>query len=335
MTHVSNAQKARLGLFLLSALFLLLITLAFLVGAQLLQERDEYTIVFNESISGLEAGSPVKYNGVRVGSVQRFRIPEDNVTGVEVAVSLDKGTPVKVNTTAVLNLQGITGLKFIELTGGTNGVAFLGPGGRIESAGSTMDLLQNKAASIAQKIEMLLDNLVEVTGGEDGGKLPKILEEVEQILSSVNGLLDDNNENITATVGNLREASAALTKTMEKAPDLVEETSEAVKSVRLLLNKDQVTNLLVRIDNVAKAAEARLSKRELGNTIKTINDLAESGGSLVKNADLTLLRARDDLLTAIDELLIGIEYFSEFAAILRDNPSALLGGGQKQERNLP
>ena len=47
MTQVTAAQKARLGLFVLSALVLFLLTLAFLIGAQLLQERDDYTIIFN------------------------------------------------------------------------------------------------------------------------------------------------------------------------------------------------------------------------------------------------------------------------------------------------
>jgi len=335
MSQVTVAQKARLGLFVLSAMVLFLITFGFLIGAQLLQERDNYTIIFNESISGLEPGSPVKYNGVRVGSVEEFRIPRDNVTGVEVSVSLEKGTPVKTNTVAVLNLQGITGLKFIELTGGTNGQPMLDPGGVIQSSGSTMDLLQNKAASIAQKIEMLLDNLVVATGGEDGGKLPKILEEVDSILATANKILTDNDENIQETIGNLRDASAALTVTLEKTPALLDESQETVKTLRTLLNKEQVSNLLVRIEKVAMAAEARLSKKEMGKTLSSITGLAEESTELVKNADLTLLRARDDLLTAIDELLVGIEHFSEFAAILRDNPSALLGGGQKQERNLP
>lgn len=335
MTQVTRAQKLRLGLFVLSAAVLFSLTLAFLIGARILEERDIYTIVFNESISGLEPGSPVKYNGVRMGSVEDFRIPEDNVTGVEVVVSLEKGTPVMTNTIAVLNLQGITGLKFIELKGGTNNVDRLPPGGTIESAGSTMDLLQTKAASIAQKIEMLLDNLVLATGGEQGAKLPKLLDEVQDLMENVNRILTTNEENLAETVANIREASGHLKTVLEAAPGTLVQAEETMEILGNLLSAAQVKSLFTRIEGVAQAAEARLSKREFGKTLASITELADGGSTLIKHADVTLLRARDDLLKALDELVVGIEHFSEFASLLRDNPSALLGGGQKQERNIP
>ena len=335
MNTITKAQKARLGVFVLSSVLLFLLTLGTLLGLQLLEKRDRYTILFEESISGLEAGSPVKYNGVRVGNVERFRIPKDNVAGVEVSVSLDAGTPIKADTIAVLNLQGITGLKFVELTGGTDASAALPPGGSIPSAGSTMDVLQTKATSIATKIEQLLDNLVVATGGEDGGRLPEIMDEFHGLLTSTRTLLEDNSDNIGATISNVREASSSLVTVLETAPSLVEETTAAVKHLRTSLEKARIAALLKHLEGAARNAEARLGKKEMGATIASIHTLTQDSSRLVKTADATLLRAREDLLSAIDELVVGIEYFSEFAAILRDNPSALIGGGQKQQRNLP
>ncbi len=335
MSSISKAQKVRLGLFMLSALTLLGITLVYMIGITLLEDRDPYLIVFNESISGLEPGSPVKYNGVRVGSVEGFSIPADNVTGVQVDISLEKGTPVKEDTVAVLNLQGITGLKFIDLTAGTNRSKRLSPGNEITSMGSTMDLLQSKATSIAQKIESLLDNLVAVTGGEEGDKLPKLMDEVQRLIENANRIVETNEPDLRALAQTLANASAHLEAVLQKGPGTLETAEDTMRHLTQLITKEQMGSLLDRVVGLAAAAEARLSKKEMGAAISSFTELTNTSEKFVARADVTLMRARDDVLRALDELLTGVEHFSEFASILRDNPSALIGGGQKQERILP
>ena len=101
---ITRAQKVRLGVFLTVSSTLLIGTLAVLAGLRLAEERDTYTIRYHMSLSGLEAGSPVKFNGVRVGRVDSIRIDREDPATVVVAVSLDAGTPVKKDTRAIVNL---------------------------------------------------------------------------------------------------------------------------------------------------------------------------------------------------------------------------------------
>ena len=77
-----------------------------------------YRIHFTESVSGLTLGDPVKFHGVEVGNVKTMIIDPVDPRRVQVDVALRKETPVKTDTKATLTLKGITGVVFIELTGG-------------------------------------------------------------------------------------------------------------------------------------------------------------------------------------------------------------------------
>jgi phospholipid/cholesterol/gamma-HCH transport system substrate-binding protein len=78
-----------------------------------------YRIHFEESVSGLSLGDPVKYLGVDVGTVKAMVIDPLDPHKVRVDIQLHKDTPVKTDTKATLKLKGITGVFFIELNGGS------------------------------------------------------------------------------------------------------------------------------------------------------------------------------------------------------------------------
>jgi phospholipid/cholesterol/gamma-HCH transport system substrate-binding protein len=83
-------------------------------------QRDDviYRIRFPDSVSGLTAGDTVKFRGIDVGTVKAMVIDPENSLLVRVDVRLRKDTPVKTDTRASLTLKGITGVVFIELSGG-------------------------------------------------------------------------------------------------------------------------------------------------------------------------------------------------------------------------
>jgi len=78
-----------------------------------------YRIHFQESVSGLSLGDPVKYMGVDAGTVKTMVIDPADPHKVQVDIQLHKDTPVKTDTKATLKLKGITGVFFIELNGGS------------------------------------------------------------------------------------------------------------------------------------------------------------------------------------------------------------------------
>lgn len=78
-----------------------------------------YRIHFAESVSGLSLGDPVKFLGVDVGTVKTMNIDTADPHQVQVEVRLRKDAPVKTDTKATLKIKGITGVNFIELSGGS------------------------------------------------------------------------------------------------------------------------------------------------------------------------------------------------------------------------
>src|SRR6266576_3600090 len=93
----------------------------FFVWLQTTAHRDDvlYRIHFNESVSGLALGDPVKFRGVDVGTVKTMALDVADPRRVQVDVKLRKEAPVKTDTKASLKLKGITGVVFIELNGGS------------------------------------------------------------------------------------------------------------------------------------------------------------------------------------------------------------------------
>ena len=71
-----------------------------------------------DSVAGLNLNAPVKYRGVDVGLVRRIVLNPANVEEVQLTLAIQHGTPVKEDTIAVLQTQGLTGIAYVELTAG-------------------------------------------------------------------------------------------------------------------------------------------------------------------------------------------------------------------------
>ena len=79
---------------------------------------DVYQTYMTESVSGLNLNAPVRYRGVEVGRVRAIRLAPGNVEEVQITLDIERGTPVKVDTVAMLETQGLTGISYIDLMAG-------------------------------------------------------------------------------------------------------------------------------------------------------------------------------------------------------------------------
>lgn len=106
--------------------FVLLLSAALIAGVLWLSSKksyrkafDTYLVYMEESVSGLTPDAPVRYRGVQVGSVRAIALARENVEKVELTLDIERGTPIKENTVAVLRTQGLTGIAHVELGGGS------------------------------------------------------------------------------------------------------------------------------------------------------------------------------------------------------------------------
>lgn len=143
--------------------------------------RDDvlYRIHFTESVSGMSIGDLVKYHGVDVGSVKAMALGPDDPRQVEVDVTLRKDAPVKSDTKAMLKMKGITGVVYIELSGGnpeSPGLLTVTPQGQVPEIPSE----RSSFSEIVDKLPKLIEKFSAV-----GDKAKTVLAEVAEVTTQV------------------------------------------------------------------------------------------------------------------------------------------------------
>jgi len=77
-----------------------------------------YRVVFQGSVSGLARGGVVLFNGLRVGEVKTVDFLANDPGRVAAEIEVDSRIPVRTDTVARLEMQGLTGASAVALTGG-------------------------------------------------------------------------------------------------------------------------------------------------------------------------------------------------------------------------
>lgn len=110
-----DANYFRVGVFVSVSLLCLGAFIIWLMGSHGFKHYDRYTVYFTDPVSGLNADGVVKYKGVDVGKVVDIRLSPDRANLVKVDVEVKEGTPVRAETKANIQMQGITGQSYIDL----------------------------------------------------------------------------------------------------------------------------------------------------------------------------------------------------------------------------
>jgi phospholipid/cholesterol/gamma-HCH transport system substrate-binding protein len=290
-------------------------------------------------MAGLDAGASVKYNGIYVGRVEDLTINRKDVGQVIATISLKAGTPVKKDTKAVITSTGITGSKFIELSGGTSESEFLPPGGEIPTGESFMDRLTGKAEDIAAKVEILATRMNELVSAENREKIIKAVENIDKLAVSTRETIDENRSDVRAVIINLKSSTIKLDSTLTSVET---EATAALKEIRILaanvnsaVEKDKLRNIVTNIDKISNEARLAVDNAKLQGIVNKVNALIDVTTGTVGNIDTTVLRGRDDLFASLSYLEETLENLAEFSRMIRENPSMILSGSQAKERKLP
>src|SRR5690242_10503168 len=108
----TRAQHVLVGAFVLGILVAIVIAVVWVARVQFNREFSYYDIFFTGSVTGLNTGAAVRYNGVQIGRVDEIRIAPSNVEQVRVTIEVDGTVEIKEDAVASLELQGVTGYAF-------------------------------------------------------------------------------------------------------------------------------------------------------------------------------------------------------------------------------
>ncbi|MDD3448104.1 MAG: MlaD family protein [Gammaproteobacteria bacterium] len=219
-------------------------------------EYDTYVAYFSESVSGLNPKASVKYRGVEVGRVNRIALDRDNPERVQLLLAIERDTPVKEDTVAILSTQGITGLAYVELTGGSREAAMLSaapgaPWPEIRTGPSLLVRLDTavttaltQLSEVAESFNRISERLLALLDADNQRAIAGTLANVESITGSLAGRMDALGrglEELKVVLENTARASAGLPEVMRQAQAGIETVTASAASIdRLARDLDGV-----------------------------------------------------------------------------------------------
>jgi phospholipid/cholesterol/gamma-HCH transport system substrate-binding protein len=257
---------------------------------------QRYEIYFEGSVSGLTAGSPVRYLGVDVGKVKRILLDPQQPKRVLVIADIDSSAPIDNRTLALLSLQGVTGLLFIDLEQDKEARAAgaLAQGLNypiIRSAPSGLEVLLSSLPTLAGHVIDLVAHFDQIFSDENIRAFNAILENGRRASEGLPETLRDTRQ----LVADMRAASHDVQQAADDIHGIAADSAPALK--RALDNVDQVTEKLAstadRLDRFVAANEPEIShftnqglpdlERLLRESREAVRDFRDLSRSLKQN----------------------------------------------------
>jgi phospholipid/cholesterol/gamma-HCH transport system substrate-binding protein len=260
---------------------------------------DRYQAYVEESVAGLNVDAPVKYLGVDVGKVGRIEIDPQNSRRVRLVFLINRGTPIKQDSEAVLKAQGLTGIAYVELSGGSAGSGML-----VANADGEPPTIPFKL-SLSARLESVLTH---------------VLGNVDRVSDNFNAVFDADNRQAVksslADVAALAHALAAqkgvLTRGIADAARTAQRTASA--SQRLDPALLSITSTAQSLEHMADGVSA---------TSLRAGRAADSAASAVQQASSETLPDLARLIAEMNQLSVSLRGLSEQTA---RSPSSLIVG---------
>ena len=291
---------ALVGAFVLTLGTLLVAGILWLASGGAWQKKyDVYLAVEDESVAGLNLNAPVKYKGVDVGKVQAIHLDAATPKKVNLLFAIERGTPIKEDTIAILKTQGLTGIAYVELSGGSVASPLL-----LAKAGASYPVIQTSPSLYAR-----LDNV-----------LSRVLVKLDSTSTNLNAFLSkDNQAAFQAILANV----AVVTRTLADRKDslnagLVDGASTLKNTAKASARLDDLAERLGRsADAIGQmGTEVAQTSQRAGKTIDTV-------GSDVKRFSTETLPEFERLLGELDNLSRALKLLTDQT---RRDPSGLIFG---------
>ena len=280
-----NANYALVGLAATLLLIGLIVFSVWLAAFKFGQTYDYYDIVFKGPVNGLSQGGEVRFNGIKVGAVTSISLDSVDHTLVIARVKVVADVPVRVDSYATLEPQGITGLNFVQITAGTPSLQLL------------KDTVPRKGVPRIRSEPSALSDLL------DGGG--NVLARADEALDRINRILSDNNiKRLSATLQDIQAVTAELRDRKSIITDAelaFEAVNEAAQQISELAKS---SNTLVTGDGRRSMAKLREATQKLNTLMSNLagptSDFATTGLPQIIAAVASLQKTVDNLDRTLD-----------------------------------
>lgn len=306
---MTKQQKARLGIFLMASVVTFIVILGFFLIPKLKEKGNDFFINFRgTTVNGLYVGSPVKYQGVEVGRVERIMVNPSNINSVLVYIKVERVFSMKKDMTAALMYMGITGQKFVELSGGSNESQNLEPRGEI----MTRRGLEEKAQDIVSNIDQAVLGISNLLDVENQKKISLFLDNVEKSSTILSNVLEARKESLEESIANIQEASRAFSSVTENLRKVTENLSAITGNLEAKSG--------VAFDNLNK----RFSDEEMGKVLNNLETFIETASASLNKIETLFIYQQEELKNTFESLSQAIDNLSKFSRELTEDPTLFI-----------
>ena len=264
---------------------------------------DRYYAYMEESVAGLGVDAAVKYRGVEIGSVKEIVLDPVNPERVRLTLDIVRGTPIKEDTLAILDVQGLTGLAIVDLTGGSLDSPPLeaqpGEPYPVIKTGPSLFVRFDRAAT-------------------------RLFTNMNRVTENIDTLLDEKNRTL---LSQLLTDMSTLSQTMAAKKTLLDEgITNAAKSMKTLAQTTKILNeeipfLIERMYGSADALEAMAEK--VGQTSTAVKSVVKDTKPDIERFSQQTLNEMSVLVAELRELTATLQ---RAAQQLEQEPNSLLFG---------
>jgi phospholipid/cholesterol/gamma-HCH transport system substrate-binding protein len=255
----SNVNYTVVGGFVVSLTCALIVIALWLSIGLSNKNYNFYYAYMNESVSGLNVDSPVKYNGVNIGTVKKISLNPHNLKQVRLLLAIQEQIPIKTDTIATLVAQGLTGISYVNLSGGDPHAPLL------------MAVSKNKYPIIQTKPSIRFDSLVsDVTQS-----LSTVTHDLHALFSKENLL---SVHNILAHVDKVTEA---FSQNPEQLSEAGRQLPIAIKQLSIAMQSGQAAMQMFSNQALPQAIQTLNSMQSLSTRLDQLTSELEQNPSML------------------------------------------------------
>lgn len=238
--------ETKVGFLFLTAIALVVVFAYFLGALNPFSNSHELQLAYNFA-GGIEVGSPVRVMGIKVGKVTAIKFDpnlktrdgEEVKLRVNVRIEKDAWQTVRADSKFFINLAGVIGEKFIEITPGSNNSPVLEPGSLVR--------------------------------GEDPPRIDQLISQSYGLAGKILDMVEKNEGSVTDTIVQMNKLVDNLNKTLV----LLEKTSKNKEFAKIVTNVSTITEDLTILTSKLRGPEAEKTMAIIHKLILRLDRLDE------------------------------------------------------------
>ncbi|HEY2382408.1 MAG TPA: MlaD family protein [Terriglobia bacterium] len=287
---------------------------------------------------GVQSGTPVRYGGLKVGTVERVQVDPGDSTRIELDLNVDPNAPIKTDSVARLSALGLLSDYYVEISTGTPQAGRAAPGSVLRSVeatgmaniGDTIDSLAPQIHDALDKLTRNLDGLQTTVASANDLLNERNRANIGQALARTNDLLNDSNRaHIADSLNNFNQL---LAETRPKISASLDNINSTMEHLTPLLEDAQKTS--ARVDQTLSNVNSMLTedRPDLKASLSEMREVLETAKTTVDQLQGILNQNDANIYEILENMRSSAGNIRSLTETIKTSPASLIRGVKVDDR---